>query len=45
MQIEPVGFVESARAAPEDDFWGGASARIVLAAPFEAAARAARRPG
>jgi tRNA-Thr(GGU) m(6)t(6)A37 methyltransferase TsaA len=28
--IEPVAFVHAARAAPEDDLWGGEQARIVL---------------
>ena len=29
--VEPVGFVHTARAAPEDDHWGGQTAEITLA--------------
>ena len=29
-EMKPVGYVEAARAVVEDDFWGGAEARIVL---------------
>ena len=28
--VEPIGFVRSTRATPEDDFWGGETARIEL---------------
>src|SRR5579871_6319212 len=30
-EMTPVGYVESSRTAPEDDFWGGLESRIVLA--------------
>lgn len=29
-EMKPVGYVETARAVVEDDFWGGTEARIVL---------------
>jgi len=29
--VEPVAFVEATRSTPEDDYWGGTLARIVLA--------------
>lgn len=29
--VEPIGFVHASRANPEDDFWGGEQAQIVLA--------------
>lgn len=32
--VEPVGFVAAGRSDPEDDFWGGASARITLTGAF-----------
>lgn len=32
--VAPVGFVAAARSDPEDDFWGGASARITLTDAF-----------
>ena len=28
ISVAPVGFVAAARSNPEDDFWGGESARI-----------------
>lgn len=28
--LEPIGYVRAARATPEDDFWGGETARIEL---------------
>lgn len=31
-QIEPIATVEAPRARPDDDFWGGQTARITLAA-------------
>jgi len=34
--IDPVGFVHAQRLAPDDDGWGGAHARIVLADAFNA---------
>ena len=38
VEIEPVGFVETLRRAPDDDFWGGAEACIFLAGRFDSAA-------
>jgi tRNA (Thr-GGU) A37 N-methylase len=35
LEIEPVAFVRAARAEPEDDFWGGAEARIELVPGLE----------
>jgi len=32
--LEPIGRVEALRASPEDDFWGGETATIVLDARF-----------
>ncbi len=36
--MTPIGYVTGARAAAEDDFWGGEEARIELAAPLAAEA-------
>jgi tRNA-Thr(GGU) m(6)t(6)A37 methyltransferase TsaA len=38
MTIQPIGFVEAARVQPDDDFWGGQDAAIVLVEPFTAEA-------
>ena len=38
MEVQPIGFVESRRARPEDDYWGGAEACIRLSARFAAPA-------
>ena len=38
VEVEPIGWVEAARAEPEDDDWGGAESRIVLADRFEPSA-------
>lgn len=38
IEIEPVGFVEAVRSRVEDDFWGGAQARISLTDKFTSAA-------
>ena len=34
ISVAPVGFVAAARSNPEDDFWGGESARITLTDAF-----------
>jgi tRNA-Thr(GGU) m(6)t(6)A37 methyltransferase TsaA len=33
--LKPIGWVRAQRAAPEDDYWGGSTARIQLADEFE----------
>jgi tRNA-Thr(GGU) m(6)t(6)A37 methyltransferase TsaA len=38
--IEPVAFVHAARTAAEDDYWGNAQSKIVLAEGFDAEALA-----
>jgi tRNA-Thr(GGU) m(6)t(6)A37 methyltransferase TsaA len=32
--MEPIGYVEAGRVAPDDDYWGEAESRIVLSGPY-----------
>jgi tRNA-Thr(GGU) m(6)t(6)A37 methyltransferase TsaA len=36
IEMAPIGHVRAARTAPDDDFWGGSTATIELAAGFDA---------
>ena len=35
IEVEPIGYVRSARATAEDDYWGGVESRIVLVDAIE----------
>jgi tRNA-Thr(GGU) m(6)t(6)A37 methyltransferase TsaA len=39
-EVVPIGHVEASRNSPEDDYWGGEEARILLTDAFEAEALA-----